>query len=304
MKIISTITLFTSCLCLQIKALSQTPHPVVARAIYEYIHVLDTNNRSNTFKEEMLLAIGQNASVFTSLAKIYQTRSMEKQKEEATKNYSGSDFPVVRYKAGRYTTPTEVYRFNTQKKVYVKEFLIRDYLYEEPEIAQTWTLSNDTTSFHGIRCQKASAKFKGRNWEVWFAPDIPFQTGPWLLAGLPGLIIEARDSRNEVFYHLKGFEKAIHSNVSQENLSKNKLVDFTVSQTIQLPEERTQLNAVKVVRASKEEVAKLKQAMMANRSLFRKTQVEASEGIIYNVEASAALALMPVINNPIEIVRK
>jgi len=283
---------------------AQSPEPILARAVYEYVHVLDTNNRANMYTEEMLLAIGQNASVYTSLAKIYQTRSLEKQKEDATKNYTGNDFPVVRYKAGRYTTPTEIYRFDTDRKVFVKEFLIRDYLYEEPEVTPNWSLKDDTTSFLGIHCQKATTNFKGRAWEVWFASEIPFQAGPWLLAGLPGLIIEAKDSKNEVFFHLKGFEKAQKSKDLDPKEFKNKLVDFTISASIQLPEERTQLNAVKVVRASKQEVSKLKEAMMNNRAVFRKAQVEASEGVIYNVEASAALALMPVSNNPIELTKK
>ena len=43
----------------------------------------------------------------------------------------------------------------------------------------------------GMECHKATTKFRGRVWEVWFTEEIPISLGPWKLGGLPGLILKA-----------------------------------------------------------------------------------------------------------------
>ena len=45
-----------------------------------------------------------------------------------------------------------------------------------------------------VNCQRATGTFRGREWQVWFTYDIPYNYGPWKLGGLPGLILRAEDS--------------------------------------------------------------------------------------------------------------
>jgi len=52
----------------------------------------------------------------------------------------------------------------------------------------------DTLTVAGYLCQKATCRFRGRNYTAWFAMDIPIQNGPWKFGGLPGLILKAYDS--------------------------------------------------------------------------------------------------------------
>src|SRR5690606_30147036 len=80
-----------------------------------------------------------------------------------------------------------------------------------------WKLSKDTASFSGIKCKKATARFKGRNWIAWYAPELPFQSGPWKLNGLPGLIIEAYDDKNEVKFQFAGIENITEANTQENN---------------------------------------------------------------------------------------
>lgn len=62
-----------------------------------------------------------------------------------------------------------------------------------------WDISSITKKISNHLCYKATTFFKGRNYVAWFTLDYPTQHGPWKLIGLPGLILEATDSKNEVF---------------------------------------------------------------------------------------------------------
>ena len=59
-----------------------------------------------------------------------------------------------------------------------------------------WSLSEEEKEILGFSCYKATARYLGRDWTIWYAVDFPVGIGPWLLWGAPGLILEARDADN------------------------------------------------------------------------------------------------------------
>jgi GLPGLI family protein len=65
--------------------------------------------------------------------------------------------------------------------------------YSETIPAQDWTMEEDTLTVTGYLCQKATCRFRGRNFTSWFTMDIPIQNGPWKFGGLPGLILKVYD---------------------------------------------------------------------------------------------------------------
>jgi len=90
---------------------------------------------------------------------------------------------------------------------YQHEAIIGTFVFpiEFPELQ--WTILPDTMRINDIKCQKARCAWKGRIYEAWFAPEIPFRAGPWKLTGLPGLIMQASDLKKQIIFEFKGFSK-------------------------------------------------------------------------------------------------
>ncbi len=79
--------------------------------------------------------------------------------------------------------------------------------YEEKWSGQEWTLEEDTDSFLGHPCQKATCRWRGRDYVAWFAPDIPIRRGPWKFGGLPGLIMKIHDVDSLYVFEAVAIEK-------------------------------------------------------------------------------------------------
>ncbi len=78
--------------------------------------------------------------------------------------------------------------------------------YTEPLGQIQWQIGDSTKTILGYECVAAATDYHGRHWEAWFAPEIPIQDGPWKLCGLPGLILEARDSTGQHSFTTDGIE--------------------------------------------------------------------------------------------------
>lgn len=52
-----------------------------------------------------------------------------------------------------------------------------------------WVIKKDKKTIGGYNCQQAEVIYKNRKWIAWFSNDLPFQYGPFIFKGLPGLIL-------------------------------------------------------------------------------------------------------------------
>ena len=80
--------------------------------------------------------------------------------------------------------------------------------YEEKLPAMDWETTERDTTVCGYTCFQARASVYGRTWTVWFAPEIPAPYGPYLLGGLPGLILDAEDADGLFHFTAVGLEQA------------------------------------------------------------------------------------------------
>ncbi len=65
-----------------------------------------------------------------------------------------------------------------------------------------WKIENETKDILGMKAQKATTTYGGRNWIAYFTNEIPLQEGPYVFSGLPGLITEIYDTQNDYVFSL------------------------------------------------------------------------------------------------------
>lgn len=298
-------------------AFAQNADKALARVRYTFSHMRDTTQRDDFYTENMLLVIGKNASVFTSYDKINRDMEIRKSIEEQIKNQAGSSPNInISRTSSKPVTQVDYFYFANENKFFTKERIITNYLIEEKVPTINWKISKDTASFSGVKCQKATTYFKGRNWIAWFAPELPFQSGPWKLNGLPGLIIEAHDEKNEVKFQFAGIDKVSNEEekpkeaeqtVTMANGSTG-LIKFAgidgnsyLGSEIKLP--------IDAVKTSQKEIDKLKEARDKDPQGFINAQMGANSGNMRVVQgtrtfSSAGPAKKITINNPIELPEK
>ena len=96
----------------------------------------------------------------------------------------------------RSSTKWSVYLGYPEGKVSVTDrVFIDNYLSEEPLEPIQWKINEDSVkNLMGYDCIQAECDLYGRHWVVWYAPELTCSSGPWLLRGLPGLIVQAYDT--------------------------------------------------------------------------------------------------------------
>lgn len=79
--------------------------------------------------------------------------------------------------------------------------------YEEPMPIFIWKLLSERKSILNFQCQKAVCTFRGRTYIAWFTQEVPLSEGPWKFHGLPGLILQISDDKNNFEYTCVGIQK-------------------------------------------------------------------------------------------------
>ncbi len=69
--------------------------------------------------------------------------------------------------------------------------------YDEPAPQLEWRMLPESEMVGDYPCMTATTTFRGREWKVWFTPELPINFGPWKLDGLPGLILKMQESRGD-----------------------------------------------------------------------------------------------------------
>ena len=119
--------------------------------------------------------------------------------------------------------------------------------------AISWKLSKNTKKIQNIECFSAQAEYRGRVWTAWYTPSIPVSSGPWLLYGLPGMILEAEDLNKTVQFVCEGvIIPAENVEISQPKANYSKEKDLNSKDLPKIVKERLD-NAVKMLQNKQKE---------------------------------------------------
>jgi GLPGLI family protein len=189
---------------------------------FSHMQVIDKTRLSCRYKESsvrdtlyngkrqmiMLLEIGDKVS------KYFELGNSKDHTPEYTKEHKALVDSLTKRNGGvvprlsRFLRRDALFKDYPENKLTVIEKITpTSYRYEEDLQPQVWKLLNDTATINGYFCKKATTSFRGRDYEAWYAPEIPISDGPWKFRGLPGLIFKVEDSEKYFSFECISVEK-------------------------------------------------------------------------------------------------
>lgn len=174
---------------------SQHPDVAQIQIVYQFKHLRDTTRAGFFHREEMGLLVSKTSSYYYSVTEKRQQDKIQAKMAEAEATGSNE----INLGVWKPTTNESLYSFQKDKELYkLIHFQTNTYLIKEKVPALSWEIGKETKKINNYVCQSATAQYGGRKYTAWFTTDIPLKFGPWKLQGLPGLILEATDDKNEV----------------------------------------------------------------------------------------------------------
>jgi len=180
------------------------------------VRVLENNN----IKEEMVLLLNHNKSIYTSQNKI---------KNDSVKKYYLKNKDIQGFQA---------YILNNDKKNLINYFIWKknnQYIYQIksglkmvqytsslPKL--NWQLiTNSSEEILGYNVQKAETVYEGKKYYAWFSTEIPLNNGPFVFNGLPGLILKIQNEDSSYVITAKGIKN--ESNLFPQLESGKKVIE-------------------------------------------------------------------------------
>jgi GLPGLI family protein len=170
---------------------------------YELAFVQDTSDPENITEETMILKVGERMSQFYSYTRFISDSLLRIQMAQSGGFVRREMGAGGQSNSGQITY--QIFKNHPAGKVTTLERIgPNQFRCEETNECPEWQLLPDTTTILSYLCHKATCRFKGRDYTVWFTPSIPRSEGPWKLCGLPGLILYAEDSERQFVFECTG----------------------------------------------------------------------------------------------------
>nr|WP_262917435.1 GLPGLI family protein [Zunongwangia pacifica] len=178
------------------------------KATYQLEYQEDSTDENSILSETVVLYLGKGHSLYSSLGKAVED------------SIGGFNAPETDF---HY----KIYKNYREDQLILAEKITADrykYKYSQALKMIDWKIHSENREILGFSVQKATGAFAGRNYIVWFAPELPFSDGPYKFNGLPGLILEISDLKNHYHFTLSGFQELKKPIEKLLNLDNYKMV--------------------------------------------------------------------------------
>ncbi len=172
---------------------------------YIYQFKYDSNDSNSYYQQKMELLTNKQESYFlTKYNFIFDSILFNMKDHEFMSNQDRSY--ISKYSTG----PLNFYALVKQKDknifYYSQLIHFQDYVvkYKGPP---NYKLVDKDTIIMGYKCKQATCYLGGRNYFLWYTPEIPISDGPYKFSGLPGLVLKVFDTKKEHFFFFQNFEK-------------------------------------------------------------------------------------------------
>ena len=152
------------------------------------------------------LFINQNKIISDSLFTIYFNKMKHESKNSHVINLRNTEDKktIKKYKYKLNWIVEKDFK-NNQLTLQQKAFMSRiRYTQDLPHLA--WKLQDSVKTILGYTVKKALLHYKGRDYVAWYAPSVAVSDGPYKFWGLPGLIFEIYDVKNDYHFLITGIE--------------------------------------------------------------------------------------------------
>ncbi|MDR1197437.1 MAG: GLPGLI family protein [Prevotellaceae bacterium] len=179
----------------------------ILRCKYTFTHMSDTAN-NKSYKESLTLDIGKNICKFYSEQQKIFDSVMTEQLLAAMSTGTNQKISIAIPPTLHASKVHSIVFFNyPEGKITVLDKTFRFYKYLDNIENINWQVFADEMKISGYNCRKATCRFRGRDYEAWYATDIPVNKGPYKFCGLPGLIVKISDTQKQVEFICESVEK-------------------------------------------------------------------------------------------------
>lgn len=209
---------------------SSNSENVLFNVTYTFTHVNNLNDKLSPVKQVMVLSLGKSSSRYLEY-EVFQRIAAPEQKVASTAGLRVvTGKPAVLVGSNGAIVTETLFQFPNKGQLEVLAFIgNKQYLAGFPLPKINWSLKSEFREIEGYKCQKAVGDFGGRTYTVWFTADLPFNSGPYKLSGLPGLILEAEDANREVRFTFKSIEREDNPNMKIDGSKVGQVIQVSQS---------------------------------------------------------------------------
>lgn len=146
--------------------------------------------------------ITNTATLYTNSKKPEKLYIIDFAKSSNSNTQVTTDTFVIPTKASQY-----ILYSSDDKTDYIKDFIQNQYYNLTDLPIFKWIFDSETKTKNNITLYKATSTFRGRNYTIWYQKSTTQQAAPWKFSGIPGIVYEAYDDKNDFSWTLIKSEK-------------------------------------------------------------------------------------------------